>query len=237
LLEETVREEAAIRRVVESSFGQYQSLRHIRRLEREVEEAQAALTKAERYEAPCGEFERIGRYRQLRAEVDARRRAAGSRSRPARARALDDVEPGRMVLLRERGSRGGLGVVVGVHRLRGNRVLLDALLPHGSLVRTKAGNVKRVFWATPPLLLPAAIRNLAAHHRGWGRDLRETLTREGGALLARLGELDLHALVERERRGDPEDALERIECHACPWEARPRCDAAWKTIEKERGQL
>jgi superfamily II RNA helicase len=237
LLVETVRDEEAIRRVVESSFGQYQSLRQIRHLEREVAEAEAALADAERYQAPCGEFDRIGRYRQLRAEVEARRRAAGARSRPARARALDDVEPGRVVLLRQRGSGSGLGVVVGVHRLRGHRVLLDTLLPHGSLVRTKAGNVKRVFWATPPLLLPPAIRNLAAHHHGWGRDFREILTREGGPLLARLGELDLHALVERERRGDPEDALERIECHACPWEARPRCDAAWKTLEKERGRV
>ncbi|HEX2483342.1 MAG TPA: DEAD/DEAH box helicase [Methylomirabilota bacterium] len=237
LLVETVRDEAAIRRVVESSFGQYQSLRHIRHLEREVSRAQAALAEAERYEAPCGEFDRIGRYRQLRAEVEARRRARGSRSRPARAKALDDVEPGRVMLLRQRGSGGGLGVVVGVHRLRGHRVLLDVLLPHGSLVRTKAGNVKRVFWALPPLLLPPAIRSLAAHHRGWGRDFRETLAREGGALLERLSELDLQALVERERHGDPEDALERIECHACPWEARPRCDAASRAIEKERSQL
>jgi hypothetical protein len=141
------------------------------------------------------------------------------------------------MLLRQRGSGGGLGVVVGVHRLRGHRVLLDVLLPHGSLVRTKAGNVKRVFWALPPLLLPPAIRSLAAHHRGWGRDFRETLAREGGALLERLSELDLQALVERERHGDPEDALERIECHACPWEARPRCDAASRAIEKERSQL
>jgi superfamily II RNA helicase len=237
LLVETVRDETAIRRVVESSFGQYQSLRRIRQLEREVTEAEGPLAEAERYEAPCGEFERIGRYRQLRAEVDARRRAVGARSRPARARALDDVEPGRVVLLRQRGSGTGLGVVVGVHRLKGHRVLLDTLLPHGSLVRSKAGNVKRVFWATPPLLLPPAIRNLAAHHHGWGRDFRETLTREGGSLLARLGELDVHALVALERRGDPEDALERIECHACPWEARPRCEGAWKALEKAQGQI
>jgi superfamily II RNA helicase len=237
LLVETVRDEAAIRRVVESSFGQYQSLRQIRHLEREVAEAQAGLAEAERYRAPCGDLDRIGRYRDLRAEVDARRRALGARSRTARARALEDVEPGRVVLLRQRGSGGGLGVVVGVHRLRGHRVLLDTLLPHGSLVRSKAGNVKRVFWATPPLLLPPAIRNLAAHHRGWGRDFRETLAQEGGALLARLGELDLAALVERERGGDPEEALERIECHACPWDARPQCEAAWKAIEKERGRF
>ena len=237
LLVENVRDEAAIRRVVESSFGQYQSLRQIRHLEREVADAEGALAEARRYEAPCGDLPRIGRYRELRAEVEARRRSSGARSRPARARALDDVEPGRIVLLRQRGSGGGLGVVVGVHRLRGDRVLLDTLLPHGSLVRTKAGNVKRVFWATPPLLLPPAIRNLAAHHRGWGRDSRETLAREGGVILARLGELDLASLVERERGGGPENALERIECHACPWEARPRCDAAWKAIEKEQGRL
>lgn len=237
LLVENVRDEAAIRHVVESSFGQYQSLRQVRHLEREVTEAQAAVAEAERYVAPCGEFDRIGRYRQLSAEVDARRRAAGSRSRPARARALDDVEPGRVILLRQRGTGSGLGVVIGVHRLRGNRVLLDTLLPHGSLVRTKAGNVKRVFWAAPPLLLPPAIRNLAAHHHGWGRDVREALAHDGGALLARLGELDLRALVEGERRGDPLDALERIECHACPWEARPRCEAAWKTLDKERTRL
>ena len=237
LLVETVRDEPAIRRVVESSFGQYQSLRHIRHLEREVAKAQAALSEAEQYEAPCGELDRIGRYRQLRAEVDARRRARGSRSRPARVRALDDVEPGRVMLLRQRGSGDGLGVVIGVHRLRGHRILLDVLLPHGSLVRTKPGNVKRVFWGMPPLLLPPAIRNLAAHHHGWGRDFRETLAHEGGALLERLSQLDIRALVEGERHGDPEDALERIACHACPWEARPRCDAAWKAIEKERSQL
>ena len=237
LLVENVRDEAAIRRVVESSFGQYQSLRQIRHLEREVAEAQAALAEAERYQAPCGEFDRIGRYRQLRAEVDARRRAAGARSRPARARALDDVEPGRVILLRQRGTGTGLGVVVGVHRLRGDRVLIDTLLPHGSLVRAKAGNVKRVFWATPPLLLPPAVRNLAERHHGWGRDVREALARDGGALLTRLGQLDVRALVEQEGRGDPAEALARIECHACPWESRPRCEAAWKAVEKERARL
>jgi superfamily II RNA helicase len=237
LLVENVRDEAAIRRVVESSFGQYQSLRQIRHLEREVAEAQAALAEAERYEAPCGEFDRIGRYRQLHAEVEARRRAAGARSRPARARALDDVEPGRVILLRQRGTGTGLGVVVGVHRLRGDRVLIDTLLPHGSLVRAKAGNVKRVFWATPPLLLPPAVRNLAERHHGWGRDVREALARDGGTLLTRLGELDVRALVEQEGRGDPAEALARIDCHACPWESRPRCEAAWKAVEKERTRL
>ncbi len=235
LLLETVRDESAIRRIVESSFGQFQNLREIRRLEREVAEATGALAEAERYAAPCGDFGRIGRYRALRAEADARRRALGARSRQARARALEDVEPGRLVLLRQRGG-GGLGVVLGTHRLRGNRLLVDALLPHGSVVRTKPGNLKRVFWATPPLLLPHAIRSLSAHHRGWGRDFREVLARDGGTLLGRLQELELGALLERERGDAPEDALERIECHACPWGATPRCEAAWKAIEKQRAR-
>jgi superfamily II RNA helicase len=237
LLIDHVREEAAIRRIVESSFGQYQSLQHARRLEREVAESHEGLREAERYEAPCGEFERIGRYRVLRAEVDARRRARGGRGRPSRTRALEDVEPGRLVLLRQRGSGGGLGVVLGTHRLSGNRVLLDALLPHGSVVRTKPGNVKHVFWATPPLFLPPAVRDLAGRHRGWGRDFRETLARDGGALMTRLQGLDLRVLVAHERGDGPEAALAEIECHACPWGATARCDAAWRAADKHRTRL
>ena len=238
LLLQTVRDEEAIRRIVESSFGQFQNLRQIKKLEAEVAETERDLAEAEGYAAPCGELDRIGRYRALRAEAEARRRELGMRARPTRSRGLEDVEPGRVVLLRQRGG-SGLGVVLGTHRLRGNRVLVDALLPHGSVVRTKPGSVKRVFWATPPLLLPPAVRNLAAHHRGWGRDFRETMGREGGGLLERLRDLDVASLLEREReRGEgPEDAMERIECHACPWEARPRCDAAWRQIEKLRRRL
>ncbi len=236
LLLQTVRDEEAIRRIVESSFGQFQNLRQIKKLEAEVAETERALAEAEGYAAPCGELDRIGRYRALRAEADARRRELGMRARPTRSRGLEDVEPGRVVLLRQRGG-SGLGVVLGTHRLRGNRVLVDALLAHGSVVRTKPGSVKRVFWATPPLLLPPAVRNLAAHHRGWGRDFRETMGQEGGGLLERLRDLDVASLLERERGEGPEDAMERIECHACPWEARPRCDAAWRQIEKLRTRL
>ncbi|MBI4012926.1 MAG: DEAD/DEAH box helicase [Candidatus Rokubacteria bacterium] len=236
LLLQVVRDEAAIRRIVESSFGQFQNLRQIKKLEAEVVETERALGEAERYEAPCGELDRIGRYRALRAEAEARRRELGMRARPTRSRGLEEIEPGRVVLLRQRGG-SGLGVVLGTHRLRGNRVLVDALLPHGSVVRTKPGNVKRVFWATPPLLLPPALRDLAAHHRGWGRDFRETLGRDGGSVLARLRDLDVASLLERERGEGPEDAMERIECHACPWEARPRCDAAWRQLEKVQIRL
>ncbi len=94
-----------------------------------------------------------------------------------------------------------------------------------------------MFWATPPLLLPRDIRDLAAHHRGWGRDFREVLRHEGGALLARLQGLELGSLLERERGDAPEDALERIECHACPWGATARCDAAWRGTERHRTRL
>lgn len=235
LLIGTVRDETAIRRIVESSFGQHQRLRGIRRLEEEAAAAGEALAEAERYAAPCGDFARIGRYRALRAEIEARRRALGARARQSRERPAADLEPGRLVLLRQRGG-SGLGVVLGTHRLRGNRVLVDTLLPHGSVIRTKGGNVKRVFWATPPVLLPPAIRDLAAHHRGWGREFRETLGRDGAALMARLGGLDLRHLLERERGDAPEDSLEQIECHACPWGATTRCDAAWKAIEKHRAR-
>jgi ATP-dependent RNA helicase HelY len=236
LLLQTVRDEAAIRRIVESSFGQYQNLREIRRLEREVAEARAALAEAERYAAPCGDFGRIGRYRALRVEAETRRRQLGARARPSRSRAVDDLEPGRVILLRQRGG-SGLGVVLGTHRLRGNRTLVDTLLPHGSVIRTKPGNVKRVFWATPPVLLPPAVRDLAAHHRGWGRDFRETLARDGGSLMARLQALELPALLARERGEAPEDAMESIECHACPWGATAKCDAAWRAIDKQRTRL
>ena len=45
-------------------------------------------------------------------------------------------------------------MVLGVHAIRGHRVLIDALLPHGAVVRVKGGVIKRVFWATPPLHVP-----------------------------------------------------------------------------------
>ncbi|MGH7266982.1 MAG: DEAD/DEAH box helicase, partial [Candidatus Rokuibacteriota bacterium] len=63
LLLETVRDQQAIRRIVESSFGQFQKLKQIRGLEGEVAEAERALAEAEQYAAPCGDFGRIGRYR------------------------------------------------------------------------------------------------------------------------------------------------------------------------------
>lgn len=237
LLLETVREEGAIRRIIESSFGQFQNLRLIRRLEREAAEAEAALVEARGYQAPCGEFERIGRYRALRAEVEARRRALGARVRGHRDRPAPEPEPGRLVLLRRRPGGTEVALVLGLHRVRGGRLLVDALLPHGSVVRAKAGHVRRVFWATPPLGLPGPIRELVARHRGWGREFRDALARHGGGLLGRLQGLDAAALLERERGRDPEDALEAHPCHTCPWGAQPRCAAAWKALERVQGRL
>src|SRR5881409_4053505 len=67
----------ALRRRIESSFGQYQNLKRIRELEAEVRTLEAALAEIRRYPAPCGDFQRIGRYRRARQEVEARRQALG----------------------------------------------------------------------------------------------------------------------------------------------------------------
>jgi hypothetical protein len=122
-------------------------------------------------------------------------------------------------------------VVLGTHRLRSG-VLVDTLLPHGSVVREKPGAVRRVFWATPPLLLPVTLRQLAAHHKGWGRDFREVLARDGAEVLARLQALDVGSLVARERGDGASERPESIECHACPFGATARCDVAWKGRER-----
>ncbi len=100
---------------------------------------------------PCGEFERIGRYRRAREEVEQRRQAAGRGGRGERS--VIDAEPGRLALVRRRGGPN-LALILGIHGIRGHRALVDALLPHGSVVRLKAGVIKRIFWATPPLHVP-----------------------------------------------------------------------------------
>ena len=46
-----------------------------------------------------------------------------------------------------------LAVILGIHAIRGHRVLVDALLPHGAQVRLKAGVIKQVFWSTPSTFL------------------------------------------------------------------------------------
>src|SRR5262245_43039765 len=142
---------AAIRRTVESSFGQYQNLRRIRGLEAEVAELEMAVEDARGFRAPCGDFARIGRYRKLRAEVETARAALGRGGRRA-ARTVAEAEPGRFVVARRRGGQS-LGLLLRVDARR-HKVIASVLLPHGEVVHVKAGHIKRVFWATPPLPIP-----------------------------------------------------------------------------------
>src|SRR2546425_921199 len=205
---------AALRRRIESSFGQYQNLRRIRELEAEVRTLEAALAEIKRYEAPCGDFQRIGRYRRARQEAEARRQALGRGGRRGE-RTVAEAETGRLALVRRKGAPG-LALILGVHSIRGHRVLIDALLPHGAVVRVKSGVVKRIFWATPPFSVP--------RDRGRdGRGLRD--------LAAELARLSVPELLERERAQGPEAALSSIECHRCPWGAQPRCDREWRELE------
>src|SRR2546422_1023904 len=142
----------ALRRRIESSFGQYQNLKRIRSMQTDVHALEASLEKLRGYAAPCGDFQRIRRYRRARQEVEARRQALGRGPRRGE-RTVAEAEPGRLVLIR-RGGAPTLAMVLGIHAIRGHRVLIDALLPHGVTVRGKGGVIKRIFWATPPLHVP-----------------------------------------------------------------------------------
>jgi hypothetical protein len=128
-----------------------------------------------------------------------------------------EAEPGRLALIRRKGAPS-LAVILRVHAIRGHRVLFDALLPHGAIVRLKSGLVKRIFWATPPLHVPRDLR------RGEPRGLRH--------LVEELGRLSVPDLLARERERGPEAALAAIECHRCPWSATTRCDAAARDLER-----
>ncbi len=209
LLLSTGHDLATIRRTVESSFGQYQNLKKIRALEAEVKGLETAAGDARGFRAPCGDFSRIGRYRTLRAEMEAARMARGRGGR--RGRSVAEVEPGRLALVRRK-SGATLGLVCGVDRRR-HRTLVHVLLPHGGAVHMKEGNIKRVFWQTPPLHLP----------RDWER-------RPHG-LTEQMARFDIADLVERERSQGPEAALAAHLCHRCPWGSQTRCDQEWKGLE------
>ena len=211
----------ALRRRIESSFGQYQNLKRIREMEGEIRSLEAALAEVKRYAAPCGDFPRIGRYRRARQEAEARRQALGRGGRRGE-RGVAEAETGRLALVRRKGGPG-LALILGTHSIRGHRVLIDALLPHGAVVRVKSGVVKRIFWATPPLHVP---RDLDRTSQGRGRDGRGLRH-----LAAGLGRLSVAELVERERQQGPETALSAIECHRCPWGAQPRCEREWRELE------
>jgi len=202
-----------------------------------VRTLEASLEELRRYPAPCGDFQRIGRYRRARQEVEARRHALGRGGGKRGERTVAEAEPGRLVLVR-RGGAPTLAMVLGIHAIRGHRVLIDALLPHGATVRVKSGVIKRVFWATPPLHVP---RDRGQDGRDRGRDRRgherDDRDRRGGDgrglrhLAAELERLSVAELVDRERAQGPEAALSSIECHRCPWGATARCDREWRELE------
>jgi superfamily II RNA helicase len=209
-----------LRRRIEASFGQYQNLKRIREVEADVAEGERAVAAAQEYEAPCGDFARIGRYRQVRGEVEQHRQALGRGARRGERTVLE-AETGRLALVRRKGSPS-LALILGVHSIRGHRAIVDALLPHGAVVRVKAGVIKRIFWATPPLHVP-----LDGGRAGRGlRHLAESLSR-----------LSVAELIDRERSRGPEAALSTIECHRCPWGATTRCDQAWREVEQARDRL
>jgi superfamily II RNA helicase len=205
-----------LRKRIESSFGQYQNLKRVREMEAELRALEDALERARAYEAPCGDFSRIGRYRRARQEVEARRQATGRGGRRGE-RVPADAEPGRLALVRRKGAPS-LAMILGVHAIRGHRTLFDALLPHGAVVRLKSGVIKRVFWATPPLHVPRDVR------RGEPRGLRH--------LTEQLARLSVPDLITHEREQGPEAALAAVECHRCPWGATTQCDHAARDLER-----
>ncbi len=215
LLLATGQDMAIIRRTVESSFGQYQNLKKIRGLEAEVASLEMAVADGRRFEAPCGDFSRIGRYRTTRAQVEQQRMARGKGGRGARSAAT--AEPGRLALVRRK-SGASLGLICGVDRRR-HRTLATVLLPHGVTVQMKEGNIKKIFWQTPPLHLP----------RDWERRTK--------TLSEQLEGLSIPELVERERSRGSEGELAAIECHRCRWGSQSKCDHAWKGLEALEGRL
>ncbi|HEX9819164.1 MAG TPA: DEAD/DEAH box helicase [Methylomirabilota bacterium] len=217
-------EPEVIRRRIESSFGQYQNLKRIREMETEVRSLEQLLAEARQYAAPCGDFPRIGRYRRARQEVEARRQATGRGGRRGERTAVE-AEPGRLALVRRKGAPS-LALILKTHAIRGHRVLFDALLPPGAVVRLKSGLVKRVFWATPPLHVP---RDLHRDGRHDGRGMR--------ILAEQLSRLSVPELMERERTQGPEATLAAVECHRCPWGATANCDRAWREIERLEERL
>jgi superfamily II RNA helicase len=227
-----------IRHRIESAFGQYQNLRRIREVEADVRKLTADLAEARKYEAPCGDFPRIGRYRAAREESESRRRALGKGGRRGE-RTIGEAEAGRLALIRRRGGPE-LAVLLGVHTMRGHKVIVDALLSSGAVIRLKSGLIKRVFWATPPLYIP---RDRGPGPRDRDRDRRRDRggdqRRDGRLrnLANELGALSIEDLIQRERAQGPDAVVHGIECHRCPWSSVPRCDQAWREIERISAKL
>ncbi len=90
LLVSLYREPAAVRRVIESSFGQFQNRRRIARLEAERRELLTRLGRAEGLRSPCCTLAELVAYREQRAALEAerervRRLGAGGRKKRAAA--------------------------------------------------------------------------------------------------------------------------------------------------------
>jgi hypothetical protein len=187
-------------------------MKRIRSLEADVASLEMAVDDGRRFEAPCGDFARIGRYRQARSEVEVARMARGRGGRAAgrggcRARA---ARAGRR--------KSGAARSSGSDRRR-HRDLIQVVLAHGGTVQMKEGNVKRVFWQTPPLHVP----------RDWEHRTR--------GLTEQMARLSVPELIEREKSHGPEGALAAIECHRCPWGSQSRCEQAWKGLDGVERQL
>jgi superfamily II RNA helicase len=73
LLVDLYRDPAAVRRVIEKSFGQYQNRQRIRVLEKERTELLQRLTKAEGIDSPCCQITDLLAYREQRAALEAER--------------------------------------------------------------------------------------------------------------------------------------------------------------------
>src|SRR5262249_11160672 len=149
-------------------------------------------------------------------------------------RTVAEAEPGRLLLVR-RGGGPAPAVGLGVHAIRGPRVLLDALLPPRAPRRGKRGVIQRVFWGTPAPPVPRdpgqdgrERRRERYDHERDGGDRRGGDGRGLRHLAAELERLSVAELIDRERAQGPEAALSAIECHRCPWGATARCDREWR---------
>ena len=187
---------------------------------------------AREYAAPCGDFERIGRYRRARQEVERASPGGGPRRPARRARG----HRGRAGTARPRPPARGaeLAVILGVHAIRGHRALVDALLRTARVVRVKAGVIKRIFWATPPLHVPRdrepgrprGLHHLASSSAALGPRSDRSRARAGAG-----GDAGQHRVSSLPVGRDP--ACDRAWRERRPHERAPRAAAA--TLETVRG--
>ena len=150
------------------------------------------------------------------------RRARRPRGRGGRrGRAYGGGRGARAPRARAAPRRPGLGLLCRVDARGATGAHPACCCPTASIVQLKAGHVKRVFWADAA---PARPARLGAPHP---RRSREQLARADGAGAPR---------ARAEPRA-PRGRSPPIECHRCPWDSQPRCEHAWKGLEKLERQL